>query len=80
MLYDLIWAGLKLYLQPKLRPFTKDNGRFDSIHELFDTVADIETPRRNYYKQQRPTESGSGNQNGKKRPQQLLTSTQAGDS
>jgi hypothetical protein len=68
MLYDMIWAGLKPYLHPKLRPFTKANGRFDSIDELFDTAADVETPPRNYDKQQRPTESGSGNQKGKKRP------------
>jgi hypothetical protein len=78
MLYNIIWAGLKPYLHAKLRPFTKANGRFDSIDELFDTVADVETPPRNYDKQQRPTESGSGNQKGKKRPHQ--PSTQTGES
>jgi len=46
ILYDMIWAGLKPYLWPKLRPFTKTNGKFDSIDELFDRVADIETPRK----------------------------------
>jgi len=79
MLYDMIWAGLKPYLHPKLRPFTKANGRFDSIDELFDTAAVIETPPRNYDKQQRPSESGSGNQKGKKRPHHLSTSTPAGE-
>jgi len=79
MLYDMIWAGLKPYLHPKLRPFTKANRRFDSIDELFDTVADLETPPQNYDKQQRLTESGSGNQKGKKRPHQLSTSTPAGE-
>jgi len=78
MLYDMIWAGLKPYLNPKLRPFTKANSRFDSIDELFDTGVHVETPPRNYYKQHRPTESGSGTQKGKKRPQQ--PSTQTGES
>jgi hypothetical protein len=79
MLYDMIWAGLKPYLHPRLWPFTKANGRFDSIDEVFDTAADFGTPPQNYDKQQRPTESGSGNQKGKKRPHQLLTSTLAGE-
>jgi hypothetical protein len=52
MLYDMIWAGLKPYLHPNLRPLTKANGRFDSIDELFDTAADVETPPRHYEKQQ----------------------------
>jgi hypothetical protein len=80
MLYDMIWAGLKPYLHPKLRPCTKANGRFNSIGELLDTVADIESPLQKYDQQQRPTESGSGNQQGKKRPHQLLTSTPASES
>jgi len=48
MLYDIIWAGLKAYLDLKLRPFTKANRIFDSIDELFDTAADVETPPQNY--------------------------------
>jgi hypothetical protein len=59
MLYDTIWAGLKPYLHPKLRRFTKANGRFDSMDELFDRAADLETQPRNYDKQQPPTKSGS---------------------
>jgi hypothetical protein len=47
MLYNMIWARLKSYLHPKLRPFTKANGRFDSIDELFNTAVDVETPPRN---------------------------------
>jgi hypothetical protein len=46
MHYDMIWARLKPYLWPKLRPFTKRNGRFDSINELFNRAADVETPRK----------------------------------
>jgi len=80
MLYDMIWAGLKPYLHRKLSPFTKANGRFNSIDELFDTAAVVETPPRTYDKQQRPTESGSANQQGKRRPHQLSTSTPAGES
>ena len=78
MLYDMIWAGLKPYLHPKLSRFPKANGRFNSIDDLFDTGADVETPPQNHDKQQRPTESGSGNQKGKKRPHQPWT--QVGDS
>jgi len=48
MLYDVIWAGLKPYLHPKLRPFTNASRGFDSIDELFDTTADIEAPPPNY--------------------------------
>jgi hypothetical protein len=80
ILDHMIWAGLKPYLHPKLRPFTKAKGRFDSIDELFDTAAVVETPPPNYDKQQRPTESGSANQKGMKRPHRLSTSTQAGES
>jgi len=77
MLYDMIWAGLKPYLWPKLRPFTKTNGRFDSIDELFDRAADVETPRKSD-KQEQSTEIGGGNQKGKKRPHQPSVSTASG--
>jgi hypothetical protein len=80
ILYDMIWAGLKPYLHPKLRPFTKANGRFDWIDKLFDTAADVGLPPMNSDKQQHPIESGSGNQKGKKRPHQQLTLTLAGES
>jgi hypothetical protein len=43
MLYDMVWAGLKAALLPKLKLFTKENGKFNSIDELFDRVADVET-------------------------------------
>jgi len=34
MLYDIVWPGLKADLLPKLKPFTKENGKFNSIDEL----------------------------------------------
>jgi len=77
MLYDMIWAGLKPYLWPKLRHFTKTNGRFDSIDEPFDRAADVETPRKSD-RQQQSTEIGGGNQKGKKRPHQPSVSTLSG--
>jgi len=52
MLYDMIRAALKAYLHPKYRPCTKAKMTFDSIDELFDTAGDVETPPRNYDKQQ----------------------------
>jgi hypothetical protein len=36
MLYDMVWGGLKADLQPKLKPFTQANGKFNSIDKLFD--------------------------------------------
>jgi len=74
MLYDMIWAGLKPYLWLKLMPFTKTNGRFDSMEELCDQAADVETPRKSDMQQQ-STEIGGGNQKEKKRPHQPSVST-----
>ena len=50
-LYDMVWAGLKADLLPKLKPFTKANGKFNSIDELFDRAADVETEPEEYDKQ-----------------------------
>jgi hypothetical protein len=66
MLYNVVWAGLKPYLWPKLGPFTKVNGRFDSIDQLFNRAADLETPRKS--EKQLPTESAGSSQKGKKGP------------
>jgi hypothetical protein len=52
MLHHMIWAGLKPYRDPKLSPFTKVNGRFDTIDKLFGTAADMETTPRNCNKKQ----------------------------
>jgi hypothetical protein len=41
--YDMIWAGLKPELHPKVRPFTNEDRMFDSMDELFDGAADAET-------------------------------------
>jgi hypothetical protein len=43
MLYDMVRAGLKANLLPKLKPFTKENGKFNSIDELFDRAAVVTT-------------------------------------
>jgi len=77
MLSDMIGAGLKPYLWPELRPYTKTNGRFNSINELFDRLADVETPRKSDMQQQ-STEIGGGNQKGKKRRHQPSVSTPSG--
>jgi len=52
MLYNMISAGLKPYLHLKPKPFTMANRGFDSIDELFDTAADVETPPQHYHKLQ----------------------------
>ena len=52
MLYNMVWAGLKADLLPKLKPFTKENGNFNSIVELVDRAADVETEPEKYDKQQ----------------------------
>jgi len=44
----MIWAGLKPELHPKVTPFTEENGMFDSIDELFDRAADVETKPQKY--------------------------------
>jgi len=52
MLYDMIWARLKPNHHLKLRPFTKANGRFNSIGEHFDRAVDVDTPQWKYDNQQ----------------------------
>jgi hypothetical protein len=44
MLYGMIWSGLKEYLLPKIKPFTDESGRFNTIDELFDRAVDVESP------------------------------------
>jgi len=67
MLYDMVWAGLKADLLPKLKPFTKENGKFNSIDELFEPAADVETEPEKYNKQQQQTPGESSRLGGKKR-------------
>jgi len=43
MLYNMGWGGLKADSLPKLKPFTNADGKFNSIDELFDRAADVET-------------------------------------
>jgi len=59
LLYDLVWAGLKADRLPKLKPFTKENRKFNFIEELFDRAADVETELEKYNKlrQKPPGES-----------------------
>jgi len=52
MVYNMVWAGLKADLLPKLKPFTKANWKFNTIDELFDCAADVETELEKYDKQQ----------------------------
>jgi len=67
MLYDMVWVGLKADLLTKLKPFTKVNGKFNSIDELFDRVADSETEPEKYDKQQQQPPGESSPPGGRKR-------------
>jgi hypothetical protein len=48
----MVWAGLQAYLLPKLKLFTNDNVKVNSIDELFDLLAKDETEPEKYNKQQ----------------------------
>jgi hypothetical protein len=50
MLYDMVSVGLKADQQPKLKPFANENGKFNSIDELFDRAANVETELEKYDK------------------------------
>jgi len=50
--YHMICAGLKPELHPTVRPITNEDGMFDSIDELFDRAADVETKPQKYDKSQ----------------------------
>jgi len=80
MLYDMIWAGLKPYLHPKLRPFPMANATFDSSDVLCSTIVDIKTPPQSNDNQQWRPERGRGNQNGMKRLHQTESWTRKGES
>ena len=56
--YDMIWAGLKPELHPKVKPFTNEDGMFDSIGELFDRAADVESKPQKYNKSQQQRQHG----------------------
>jgi hypothetical protein len=43
MLYNIIWAGLKGNLLPKLKPFTKGTRKINTIEKLCDQAANVET-------------------------------------
>jgi len=58
---------LKADLLPKLKPFTKENEKFNSIDELFDRAADVETEPEQYDKQQQKPAGESSRPGGKKR-------------
>ena len=67
MLYDMVWAGLKANLLPTLKPFTKENGKFNSIDEVFDRAADVETEAEPYDEQRLMLPGESPRPGGKKR-------------
>jgi hypothetical protein len=48
--YHMIWAGLKPELHPKVKPFTNEDGMVDSMDELFNRAADVETIPQKYDK------------------------------
>ena len=65
--YHMIWAGLKPELHPKVRPFTNEDGMFDSIDELFDRAADVETKPQKYDKSQQRQHGETSYKGGRKR-------------
>jgi hypothetical protein len=42
MLYHHVWVGLKFQLWPKFKPFTSENGMFETCDPLFDRAADVD--------------------------------------
>jgi len=56
--YHMIWSGLKPELHPIIRPFSNETGMFDSIDELFDRAADVETKPQKYDKSQQQRQYG----------------------
>jgi len=66
MLYDMVWAGLKADLLPKLALSTHENGKLHSIDKLFDQVAHVETQPEKYDKQQQKPPGESSPVGGKK--------------
>jgi hypothetical protein len=67
MLYNMVWAGLKADVLPTPKPFTKENGKFNSIDELCDRAADVETEPEKYDKQQQKPPGESSRLRRKKR-------------
>jgi len=67
MLYGMVWSGLKEYLVPKIKPFTDESGRFNTIDELFDRAEDVESPpkadkqHQQQHQQTQPGDSKKGN-------------------
>ena len=67
MLYDMVWAGFLAGLLPRLKPFTKANWKLNSIDELFDQAADVETEPEKCDKQWRKPLGESSRPGSKKR-------------
>ena len=74
----MIWAGLKPELHPIIRPFSNEDGMFDSIDERFDRAADVETKPQKYDKsqQQRQYRESSSNGGSKCRFRPSISETQ----
>jgi hypothetical protein len=67
MVYNMVWAGLKVHILPKLKPFIKANGKFHSIEELLDSAAVVETEAEKYDKKQQKPPGESSRPGSKKR-------------
>jgi hypothetical protein len=63
----MIWIGLKPELHPKVRPFNNKDRMIDSIDELFDRAADIETKPQEYGKSQQRQHGETSYKGGRKR-------------
>jgi len=59
----MVWSGLNYNLLPKIEPFTNESGKFNTIDELFDRAADVQSPpkadtqHRQQHQQKQPGES-----------------------
>jgi len=49
MMYHMVWVGVKPNVLPSLKEFTRGNGRFNSIDELPNEIADVEIELEMYH-------------------------------
>jgi hypothetical protein len=63
----MIWAGLKPELHPKIRLCSNEDRMFESIDELFDRAADVETKPQKYHKSQQQRQYGETSYKGSRK-------------
>jgi len=60
----MILVGIQPKLHPNVKPYTNAERMFDSIDELFDRAADVETKPQKYDKSQQQRQHGETSCNG----------------